>query len=37
MENKEYLVNDVPADISHYTDEEIEKILQERYGEYLED
>ena len=37
MKDNEYLANDVPVDISHYTDEEIEKIVKERYGEYLED
>lgn len=37
MKNEEYLVDDTSVDISHYTDEEIERILKERYGEYLED
>ncbi len=36
----EYLVDDTPIDLSaydKYTDEEIEKMYQERFGEYLED
>lgn len=31
----EYLVDDTPVDLSKYTDEEIEKIFQERFGEYI--
>ena len=37
MMDDEYLVDDVPVDISQYTDEEIAQIVKERYGEYLED
>lgn len=34
MEKKiEYLVDDTPVDISKYTDEEIERIYQERFGD----
>lgn len=36
-ENIEYLVDDNPVDISHLTDEEAEKIFQERFGEYVKD
>lgn len=35
--NKEYLVDDTPVDISRYSDEEAEKIVKERFGEFLED
>jgi hypothetical protein len=38
--DKEYLVDDTPIDLSkydQYTDEELEKMYQERFGEYLED
>ena len=37
MENKEYLVDDTPVDISRYTDAEIEEMFQERFGEYLDE
>lgn len=33
-ETTEYLVDDEPVDISRYSDEEIEKIFKERFGEY---
>ncbi len=33
-ENIEYLINDNPVDISHLTDEEAERIFQERFGKY---
>ena len=39
-DNIEYLVDDTPIDASmydNYTDEELEKLYQERFGEYLED
>lgn len=40
MKNKkqvEYLVDDNPVDISHLSDEEAERIYQERFGDYIKD
>ena len=37
MTDKDYLVDDTPVDISRYSDEEIERIVKERFGECLED
>ena len=38
--NVDYLVDDTPIDLSKYddyTDEEIERLYQERFGEYVKD
>lgn len=35
MENKGIFIDDTPVDLSMYTDEELEQMFQERFGEYL--